>query len=77
MKLAFMAGGDVGLDILHECWPLEVVKDGPEGRVEAFVSKVVMCFEDCCVLLVGGEDKLVSALLVLLPESSVVNGEGP
>ena len=61
--MAFVAGGDVGLDILRECWPPKAVKDGPEGRVKAFVSEVVMCFEDCCVLLVGGGEQVGVSLV--------------
>jgi hypothetical protein len=74
-ELAFVAGGDVGLDVLCKCRPPEAVEDGTEGGVEALVAEVVMCFIDCWALLVREEDKLVSALWVLSPELSIVDGE--
>ena len=41
-----MTGGDVGPDILCECWPPESVEESTQGGIVPFVAKAIMCFFD-------------------------------
>ncbi len=68
-KLALVASIDVPFDVLLESRPPETVEEGVLCGIEAFVSKVVMCFVDEVKTLGGGDVKLMLSMTLPLPKS--------
>ncbi len=71
VELALVTHIDIPLDILFKQRPPEVVKNGAAGRVEAFMTKVVMGIMDEVELLRRGNVELMPSVVLPSPELAI------